>query len=113
MQTEKDEDPSAAVAMLKSVYFRRLDRNPSYSLRAFSKNLAVSHTLLSLIFSGKRKLSSGVAEKIIDRLDLTFKQRELFFKEFQPDSFVEETGSAEQHNNIEMEIFAMMSEWQH
>ncbi len=109
--SQVNEASSIATAILKNVYFQRLEKNPRYSLRAFSKALSVSHTLMSFIFSGKRRLSPDLAEKIADRLDLSFKQRELFFKEFQKNTT--EVTPEEKSNNIELDAFSLMSEWQH
>lgn len=42
--------------MLRQLFVERVARNPSYSLRAFARNLGVSHAYLSMIFNGHRRL---------------------------------------------------------
>ncbi len=47
--------PQAAPAeMLRRALVNRVSRNPSYSLRAFARDLGVSHAYLSMVLSGKR-----------------------------------------------------------
>lgn len=58
------------IEILSAEYTIRCRRNPRYSLRAFAKSLGLSHTILSLVFSGKRKLSKGSAIKIANALSL-------------------------------------------
>lgn len=43
--------------MLSQELARRIQANPGYSLRAFARDLGVSHSYLSLVINGKRKLS--------------------------------------------------------
>jgi DNA-binding Lrp family transcriptional regulator len=47
---------------------RRCESNPRYSLRAFSRMLGISHSVLSTVLSGKRPLSRKTAEQIAERL---------------------------------------------
>lgn len=49
--------------ILMSEYQTRKNKNSRYSLRSFANNLNVSPATLSMVFSGKRKLSK---EKVID-----------------------------------------------
>lgn len=43
-------------AILRRVLLERIGRNPSYSLRAFARNLGVSHAYMSMLLSGKRRI---------------------------------------------------------
>ena len=56
---------------------RRL-RNPSYSLRAFARDLAVSPSRLSEAINGKRGISNELAQKIITALNLEGIDEDIF-----------------------------------
>jgi uncharacterized protein (TIGR02147 family) len=49
----------------------RKGNNPAYSLRAFAQSLGLSPGRLSQYLSGKRKITSEVAKKIVNRLNLS------------------------------------------
>ncbi len=53
--------PLSAVATpaehIRSALFSRIERNPAYSLRAFARDLGVSHTYLSLVLNEKKRIS--------------------------------------------------------
>jgi uncharacterized protein (TIGR02147 family) len=53
------------VESLKSLFSARCARNPRYSLRSFSKNLNVSHSLLSLVLNGKRAPSRAFENRVL------------------------------------------------
>ena len=57
---------------------RRCESNPRYSLRSFARALSMSHTVLSLVLSGKRPLSKFAAPKVADILGLNPKEKEMF-----------------------------------
>lgn len=64
-----------AQQILKTEFERRSSRNNAYSLRAFAKSLGISHTVLSLVLSGKRKASKNVVHAIVKNIDLQAKQK--------------------------------------
>jgi uncharacterized protein (TIGR02147 family) len=103
---------SLSVALLKSDFFKKQSKNPNYSMRAFAKKLGVSHTVLSLIFSGKRRLSQQLAHQIVDKLDFTFKQRKLFLAEHSHHNS-EQAEQFDQVQQMDLDKFALLSEWQH
>lgn len=55
---------------------RKRFKNPSYSLRAFARQLGISSSSLSEIMNGKRRVSAKLALRIITRLDLTAEENE-------------------------------------
>jgi hypothetical protein len=57
-----------AAPILKTVYRERTTRSPAYSLRAFARDLGVSHSLLSLVMNGRKALTIASALKICTRL---------------------------------------------
>ncbi len=54
--------------VLRAEFLRRSKKNTRYSMRAFSKTLDVSHSFLSQVMSGKRRLSSTMAHRISKKL---------------------------------------------
>ena len=53
---------------LKHVFEERLNRNSSYSLRNFARDLSVAPSTLSQVLKGKRGISAKRAEKIVKTL---------------------------------------------
>ncbi|OQW50448.1 MAG: hypothetical protein A4S09_01245 [Proteobacteria bacterium SG_bin7] len=80
--------------LLQNELAKRCQRNPRYSLRAFAKSLDTSHTVLSLVLSGKRSISKKLREKIREELGLTHP---------------EETPVQQ----ITIDAFAIISDWYH
>lgn len=77
---------------------RRRKRNPHYSLRAFAKTMGVSHSLLSLILSGKRDVSKKLWKAVSEECGFTS----------QPKS------AAQTHfDQISLDTFAVIADWQH
>ena len=64
--------------VLKEEFEERCKRNPSYSLRAFARDLAISPSRLSEIFSNKKGLSARNALKISKKLGFTKDEIEVF-----------------------------------
>ena len=56
----------------------RIEKNPKYSLRAFANALQVDASTLSKVLSGKCYFSEDFATDVLDRLDFTHEERELF-----------------------------------
>lgn len=65
-----DSEPVFYRVVLRDEFESRKIRNPSYSLRAFARDLAVSPSRLSEAMSGARGLSVEMARKIIMKMDL-------------------------------------------
>lgn len=61
--------------ILKAELAKRCERNPRYSLRAFAKALGISPANLSLVMNAKRPPSEKTIERILERLDLTVRER--------------------------------------
>lgn len=86
---------------------RRSERNPRYSLRAFAKSLGMSHTVLSLVMSGKRPLSKRAAANIASQLALSPGEAHSLFRSRSGDRFVAEPSS------MDLDTFAVIAEWYH
>ena len=63
---------------LKSELQKRCSRNSRYSLRAFSKAMNIDAPAMSRILSGKLIPSAKLAKKILDRVDFSPDEKELF-----------------------------------
>jgi uncharacterized protein (TIGR02147 family) len=66
--------------ILQHAFRKRLLRNPSYSVRAFARDLGVSQTLLSLIFAGKRSLSFQQAFRFASKLGLNADEKKAWYQ---------------------------------
>jgi uncharacterized protein (TIGR02147 family) len=69
--------------VLRTRYQEIRSRNPSYSVRAFSKKLGLSAGTVSLLLLGKRKASHKLAARIGERLNLDPQERSLFLPSFE------------------------------
>ena len=67
-----------ASQILTEILSERKASNPSYSLRAFARDLGVSAPQLSNVMNGHRGLSPEVAKAISDMLSLDPRQKEIF-----------------------------------
>ncbi|MBX2994866.1 MAG: helix-turn-helix domain-containing protein [Bdellovibrionaceae bacterium] len=63
---------------LTSILQKRQSENPSYSLRAFARDLGLSNGRLSDLLSGKSNVGLKVALRISDALELKDNERERF-----------------------------------
>ncbi len=89
-------------------------KNPRYSLRAFSKRLALSPSAVSELLNGKRKLSRKKALVVAERLLLppdTVRTLKSFFIEdtLDPQSTTHQTG----RKALDAEYYSVIAEWQY
>lgn len=63
--------------LLNNVFEERKQRNSSYSMRAFARDLGIGKTTVSEVLSGRRKLSKTNLHKVILNLDLNSDQKKL------------------------------------
>ena len=95
--------------LLKDELARRSERNPHYSLRAFARSLGMSHTVLSLVLSGKRPLSKKAAVLVATALALTPDEAHALFRlrTGKTTPFVPEPTS------MDLDTFAVIAQWYH
>ncbi len=93
-------------ALLKMTLQERISRNPQYSLRAFAKATGISHTVLSLVLSGKRNLSKKATLKLAEYLELGPQQKQQLIK-------FHKGASPEDYDTIELDTFEIISDWYH
>jgi uncharacterized protein (TIGR02147 family) len=67
-QSAKGIAPSAQI--LRDAYLVKKERNPSYSTRAFARDLGISQSLVSLILHGKRNVTLKQALKFAEVLEI-------------------------------------------
>jgi len=107
--------------ILKGVFFEKTQRNRSYSLRAFARDLGVSHGYVSLILNGKRRVHPKLAAAFADKLKLDAgKGRELvesarhgFWQATIPNPTKSAPDSGADFFHVEMDRFKVLSEWYH
>jgi uncharacterized protein (TIGR02147 family) len=63
---------------LKDVISKRIEANPSYSVRAFAKNIGLSATLVNRILNGHRNISKATLPFFLSGLHLSEKEGEYF-----------------------------------
>lgn len=111
-------------AILKQELQKRYRINPNYSLRSFAKFLEVDPAILSRILSNKRALSFKVANRIIDKLKLSEKEKKLFLEsvaeDFKQKKIIQnfkkhKTNIPAKENilQIDHDMFHIISDWYH
>jgi uncharacterized protein (TIGR02147 family) len=66
------------IYLLKEAYEQKKQKNPSFSVRSFSKYLGLGETFLSLLFNGRRQLPVEKAKTVAEKLNFDEKSREVF-----------------------------------
>ena len=102
--------------LLKQELAKRIEKNAHYSLRSFSKSLGISHTVLSLVLSGKRNLSKNAGMKIADSLGLTPLERTLFLMPTKKEKDKSENhleSHDQEYKLIDLDLFYLISDWVH
>lgn len=89
---------SEPLSVIANEFARRVERNSHYSLRSFAKSLGISHSLLSLILSGKRAVSKKVWFKLVSELGIASVKTPLEKASF---------------NQIDLDTFALLADWYH
>src|SRR5690242_18073900 len=87
----------------------RKNRNPSYSLRAFARDLGVGVTTLSDYLAQKRSFSKKNLKKIIDNLGISPAMKNQFFIENRPGHRAQR--SQVERLLLEEDTFRLISDW--
>ncbi len=107
---------------IKSVLAQRCSKNPSYSLRAFAKQLSMSPSHLSRVLNGTKMISPSTAYKIASNLDLKNDQVEHFMDLVQLERSsegskelilqrLEKRSRTENKRTLDLEMFKVLSDW--
>lgn len=103
---------------------RRCERNPRYSIRAFSKALGVDVSSLSRILSGKQTPSYKICEKIFLKIAISPKEQQRFlvsvaqrhkamgFKRLAP-AFKQVLSKKEDRLNLSTDLWRVVADWYH
>lgn len=88
--------------------------NPYYSLRAFARDIGIHPATLSQIINGKRSLPKRDCEKVLSKLNLTPKEKNLF-----QESLTKKRNSNQDINSedtrflLDESYYKIISEWEH
>lgn len=93
--------------VLNEAYFSSLERNKSYSIRAFARDLDISAGALSQIMNGKRRISEKMAHKIVERLALHDTEKEVFYESFK----LEEKADQIDFQQLKDDTFVKIKDW--
>ncbi len=63
---------------LRRLLVERIKKNSSYSLRAFASSIGLSSSMLSEVLKGEKRLSSGKAASVANKLDLSSNEENYF-----------------------------------
>jgi uncharacterized protein (TIGR02147 family) len=103
-----------ARSLLRQELEKRIEKNPRYSMRAFAKSLGLSHSLLSLVISGKRSVSTAMVQKLVSFLDLDPIEKQSLLSNYKVqkvnNGFHEDQDTFYQ---MELDTFAVISDWYH
>jgi uncharacterized protein (TIGR02147 family) len=113
--------------ILRDILARKANRNPSFSLRAFARDLGVSHTYLSLVLNGKKLLSMGKVIQFSTLLGLDEREADIFVKAgareargkaFERAGAKQKPGArsrrvAESYFELELDRLRLLSDWYH
>lgn len=111
--------------LLLSAFTIRRDRNPSYSLRAFSRDLGISASRISEILNRKRGLSVTNASQIADRLGMHRQEKEIFILlvesqharsaslKQRAQKKIESLEAQKEVFVLQADLFSLVSEWYH
>lgn len=94
------------VELLRTVISERTEKNPNFSLRAFARATGISHTVLSLVLSGKRPLSKKAASKLADYLELNPEQRQHILGGYEKTKPIE-------FSSLSLDAFSVIADWYH
>ena len=112
--------------MLAEELSARIGSNPSYSLRAYSRDLEVTPSYLSEVLNGKKTLSHKMASKIAPKLGFDSSKQEAFvllsliereksppLREALVSSLNRLMGEDFKVTDLEVENFRLISQWYH
>ena len=93
-------------SLLRAALAERCEKNPQYSIRAFARASGISHTVLSLVLSGKRRLSKQATTKLADYLGLDPRHRQALLQS-------REGSAADHFETLPLDSFEVISDWYH
>ncbi len=118
---ETSAQSAAPSDVLRRALVERVSRNPSYSLRAFARDLGISHAYLSLVLSGKRPIPVKRALHFSQAVGLDQKASLGFLDSCRRAQFDRKISSpvepkaksGEEFFSVRLDQFKYLSEWYH
>lgn len=104
------------VQRLQDGLARKKEANPSYSLRAYARDLDVDPSLLSKIMAGKRPVPPTVANLAVSLLKLDPKEKTLFIESVGQERLTIDqikVGSADSYLMLDESFSKAIAEWEH
>jgi len=98
--------------VLRNELSRRIEKNPSYSLRALARQLDISHTQLSLVMNGYRPPSKILLEKMLKTFSMNKKATALILGILETKR-KDSSKSQQNFTKVSLEQYNLFSEWQH
>lgn len=111
--------------ILREALSERSARNPSYSLRAFARDLGVSPQQLSNVINGRRGMGSELAERVAESLDLDAREKTQFTESLRARfsrsrseravalARIQGLQSQGRVKSLELDLFKAVSGWHH
>jgi uncharacterized protein (TIGR02147 family) len=112
-------------SFLTREFSRRKQRNPSYSLRSFARDLGIASSKLSQILKGSCGLSGKRAEEIAQCLGLSKRDTELFILcaesqhsrsrsgKIQARELLKRLSSSAEYQSLDLDRFSIIRDWYH
>lgn len=98
METQDTEWLDQTKRLLAEEFMRLQAKNPAYSLRAFARRMKMSHSALSEVFAGKRKLTEKAAQKVLEQLQVD------------PKLIAKATGGSA-YTSLDMDTYRLIADW--
>ena len=95
--------------ILNEELISRKARNSSYSMRAFARDLGIGSTSLSDVLADKRKLSSKNIDKVVEKLALSPKEKDILLQEIYGKSRKNEKDK--EHLELQEDSFRLIADW--
>jgi uncharacterized protein (TIGR02147 family) len=108
----KEQLASRIIRAMHENLLERREKNPSYSLRAYARDLGLAPAALSQILNGKRGVTRRTGEKILCRLPKSHLQSPEALNQLRGRSLLSPSAKKD-WSPIDAEAFRAVSEWQH
>ncbi|MCB0393983.1 MAG: TIGR02147 family protein [Bdellovibrionales bacterium] len=100
------------VGLIAKEYLRRRQvDDPKFSLRAFAKDLEISAGTLSLIFNGKRNISSDIAKKMLSAVNPNAGENDVFISKIRAKEFTDKLKPAKNYSDVDISKSEVRSNW--
>lgn len=120
------EQVETPLQLLQEELFRRQEKNAAYSLRSFARDLGISPSYLSLLFSGRRGLPLKLALRIVRKMNWPRARQKYFLALVEFDSVKSDRDKqkvlaevqkwarlSHKTPSLAIDQFAMIAEWKH